>query len=126
MLSPLWESHSRQAATHERQPMQREGSRKIRLTVSSMRCLLSQYWIWSGMSHGQFTAAFLGGDEGAYVFAFCPFWRLFYTSGRAGADFVFWYLHHRLKYRVGELVGGLGVSVVIGNEQGVGADGAHD
>src|SRR5437660_2527403 len=34
MLSPLWVSHSRQAATHERQPIQREGSRKICFTVT--------------------------------------------------------------------------------------------
>src|SRR5450759_3608544 len=39
MLSPLCVSHSRQAETHERQPMQREGSRKIFLTVSTI-CFL--------------------------------------------------------------------------------------
>jgi hypothetical protein len=33
MLSPLWESHSRQAASHARQPMQREGSTNIVFTA---------------------------------------------------------------------------------------------
>jgi hypothetical protein len=35
MLSPLCESHSRQAASHERQPMQREGSTKSVLTAAA-------------------------------------------------------------------------------------------
>ena len=39
MLSPLCVSHSRQAATHERQPMQRDGSRNILFTVSSISFL---------------------------------------------------------------------------------------
>src|SRR5690242_6163155 len=34
MLSPLWVSHSRQAATHERHPIQREVSRNICLTTT--------------------------------------------------------------------------------------------
>src|SRR5438270_9984246 len=115
MLSPLWESHSRQAATQERHPMQRDGSRKILFTVSSMRCLLSQYWIWFGVGHGQFAAPFLGGDERAYIFAFCPFGCLFCTRGRASTDFVFGNLHHGFEDGIGELVGGLGASIVIGN-----------
>src|SRR6266567_237614 len=41
MLSPLCDSHSRQAATHERHPMQREGSRKILLTISDISRLYS-------------------------------------------------------------------------------------
>src|SRR6478735_2831904 len=40
MLSPLWESHSRQAASQARQPMQRDGSTK-RVLIATPRS--SQY-----------------------------------------------------------------------------------
>src|SRR5690242_6143614 len=41
MLSPLWVSHSRHAVTHERHPMHRDGSRKMRFTAIGLALLFS-------------------------------------------------------------------------------------
>ena len=40
MLSPLWESHSRQAASQARQPMQRDGSTNIVLIAINNSSLI--------------------------------------------------------------------------------------
>src|SRR5436305_1282353 len=42
MLSPLCESHSRQAASHARQPMQREGSTNKVLTATALLLSIHQ------------------------------------------------------------------------------------
>src|SRR5690348_6108312 len=119
MLSPLCESHSRHAATHERHPMQREGSRKMLFTVSSMAFLLTQYRIRFGICHRQFVTLFPRSNELCYIDILRPGGALCCTGGSDCAHFILRNLHHWLQYRVGKLVGGLGMPVVIRDEQRV-------
>src|SRR5438105_1712387 len=104
MLSPLCESHSRQAATHERHPMQREGSRKILFIVSTMPFLLTQYWIWFGICHRQFMPLFPRSSESHRVYIFRPGGSLICASGSCSAHFILRNLHHWFQYRVGKLI----------------------
>src|SRR6266487_353020 len=154
MLSPLCVSHSRQAETHERQPMQREGSRKILLTVSTIRFLpsifrdetrcmcvradksavgtinrplqLSQRWIWLSLRYRQFMTPLSRSYQGGYIFVPGPARFLIRRGSYRRAHFIFRNLVHWLQNRIGQLVGGLGVSVMIGNKEGVWTDRAHD
>src|SRR5579875_404088 len=125
MLSPLCVSHSRHAATHERQPMQREGSRKMRFTAI-VYSSLAQGRLGLRAGAWQFTATLTRGGQQIWVYLVGPVGWL--RSGRDGdgADLVLRYLHHWLKHRIGQDVRRLGVAVVIWDEDGIRADRADD
>src|SRR5579885_3230079 len=125
MLSPLCVSHSRQAATQERHPMQRDGSRKIRLTAithSFCNPELAERWRWVGGGYRQFALPRPKRRRVGLVLRSGPVWRLRGAAEGCRADFILWNLHHWLQNRVGQDICRLGMSVVVGHKDSIRAN----